>query len=116
MRKNYSAEAISNINDRKVKAKAIVFHRENLCLDHNNFKKPFLWLVRKLVGDPYLELVAIPALLPPKGKMDKDWQQQIEKDLQEAQARMMICRGSSSASSVSCFLPQPKQHDKAGKS
>lgn len=51
-----------------------------------NFEKPFLWLARKLVGDPNLEFVAMPALLPPEVKMDKDWQQQIEKDLQEAQA------------------------------
>ncbi len=50
-----------------------------------NFEKPFLWLARKLVGDPNLEFVAMPALLPPEVKMDKDWQIQIEKDLQEAQ-------------------------------
>lgn len=51
-----------------------------------NFEKPFLWLARKLVGDPNLEFVAMPALLPPEVKMDKDWQAQIERDLQEAQA------------------------------
>jgi len=28
----------------------------------------------------------MPALLPPEVKMDKDWQAQIERDLQEAQA------------------------------
>lgn len=50
-----------------------------------NFEKPFLWLARKLVGDPNLEFVAMPALLPPEVKMDKEWQIQIEKDLQEAQ-------------------------------
>lgn len=50
-----------------------------------NFEKPFLWLARKLVGDPNLEFVAMPALLPPEVKMDKDWQLQIERDLQEAQ-------------------------------
>ena len=51
-----------------------------------NFEKPFLWLARKLVGDPNLEFVAMPALLPPEVKMDKEWQTQIEKDLQEAQS------------------------------
>ena len=51
-----------------------------------NFEKPFLWLARKLVGDPNLEFVAMPALLPPEVKMDREWQIQIEKDLQEAQA------------------------------
>lgn len=44
-----------------------------------------MWLARKLVGDPNLEFVAMPALLPPEVKMDKEWQLQIEKDLQEAQ-------------------------------
>lgn len=50
-----------------------------------NFEKPFLWLARKLVGDPNLEFVAMPALLPPEVVMDKEWKLQIEKDLQEAQ-------------------------------
>jgi GTP-binding nuclear protein Ran len=44
-----------------------------------------LWLARKLVGDPNLEFVAMPALLPPEVKMDKEWQIQIEKDLEDAQ-------------------------------
>ncbi|KAL1397612.1 hypothetical protein pipiens_009631 [Culex pipiens pipiens] len=51
-----------------------------------NFEKPFLWLARKLVGDPNLELVAMTVLLLPEVKMDKNWQQQLEKNLQEAQA------------------------------
>lgn len=104
-----------DIKDRKVKAKSIVFHRKkNLQVrirkrigflvrgfltivfflhqyydisakSNYNFEKPFLWLARKLVGDPNLEFVAMPALLPPEVKMDKEWQIQIEKDLQEAQ-------------------------------
>ncbi|KAL1376209.1 hypothetical protein pipiens_017030, partial [Culex pipiens pipiens] len=31
-----------------------------------NFEKPFLWLTRKLVGDPNLEFVAMFAILPPE--------------------------------------------------
>lgn len=50
-----------------------------------NFEKPFLWLARKLIGDPNLEFVAMPALVPPEVQMDPQWQQQIEKDLKEAQ-------------------------------
>lgn len=50
-----------------------------------NFEKPFLWLARKLIGDPNLEFVAMPALVPPEVQMDPHWQQQIEKDLKEAQ-------------------------------
>ncbi|XP_070071178.1 GTP-binding nuclear protein Ran-like isoform X2 [Drosophila takahashii] len=51
-----------------------------------NFEKPFLWMARKLIGDPNLEFVAMPALLPPEVRMDKDWQAQIDRDFQEAQA------------------------------
>jgi len=79
--------------NRKLMAKSIVFHRKkNLqyydisAKSNYNFEKPFLWLASKLVGDPNLEFVAMPALLPPEVKMDKDWQAQIERDLKEAQA------------------------------
>ena len=47
-----------------------------------NFEKPFLWLARKLVGDPNLELVAMPALAPPDVKMDPHLQEQCELELQ----------------------------------
>lgn len=43
-----------------------------------NFEKPFLWLARKLIGDPNLEFVAMPALLPPEVTMDPQWQSRIE--------------------------------------
>jgi len=100
-----------DIKDRKVKAKSIIFHRKkNLqvsILSHHfgqtvewflilgffsqyydisaksnyNFEKPFLWLARKLIGDPNLEFVAMPALLPPEVTMDPSWKNQIEQDL-----------------------------------
>lgn len=97
-----------DIKDRKVKAKTIVFHRKkNLQVNINeilltkiinlflfifqyydisaksnyNFEKPFLWMARKLIGDPNLEFVAMPALVPPEIKMDPQWQDQIEQDL-----------------------------------
>jgi hypothetical protein len=38
-------------------------------------------LARKLIGDPNLEFVAMPALVPPEVTMDPNWQLQIEKDL-----------------------------------
>lgn len=44
-----------------------------------------MWLARKLIGDPNLEFVAMVALVPPEVQMDPNWQQQIEKDLKEAQ-------------------------------
>ena len=49
-----------------------------------NFEKPFLWLARKLIGDPNLEFVAMPALEPPEVQMDPNWQKQIESELKVA--------------------------------
>ena len=50
-----------DIKERKVKAKTITFHRKkNLqyydisAKSNYNFEKPFLWLARKLVGNPSL--------------------------------------------------------------
>ncbi|XP_041087983.1 GTP-binding nuclear protein Ran isoform X2 [Polyodon spathula] len=66
-----------DIKERKVKAKSIVFHRKkNL--------QPFLWLGRKLIGDPNLEFVAMPALAPPEVSMDPALAAQYERDLKVA--------------------------------
>lgn len=46
-----------------------------------NFEKPFLWLARKLVGDPNLEFVEAPALAPPEVQMDSNLINQYENDL-----------------------------------
>ncbi|MGH0114686.1 UNVERIFIED_CONTAM: hypothetical protein FKN15_034003 [Acipenser sinensis] len=79
-----------DIKDRKVKAKSIVFHRKkNLqyydisAKSNYNFEKPFLWLARKLIGDPNLEFVAMPALAPPEVVMDPALAAQYEQDLQK---------------------------------
>jgi len=81
-----------DIKDRKVKTKFIIFHRKknlqyyNISAKFNyNFDKPFLWLARKLIDDPNLEFVAMPALSPPEVIMDPNWQKQIEGKLEEAQ-------------------------------
>jgi len=50
-----------------------------------NFEKPFLWLARKLIGDPNLEFVAMPAIAPPEVQMDPEWQKKIEQELIDAQ-------------------------------
>jgi GTP-binding nuclear protein Ran len=59
-----------DVKDRKVKAKAITFHRKNnmqyydiSARSNYNFEKPFLWLARKLAGDANLEFTAMPALM-----------------------------------------------------
>uniref|UniRef100_A0A8C1W8A2 GTP-binding nuclear protein Ran n=1 Tax=Cyprinus carpio TaxID=7962 RepID=A0A8C1W8A2_CYPCA len=80
-----------DIKDRKVKAKSIVFHRKkNLqyydisAKSNYNFEKPFLWLARKLIGDPNLEFVEMPALAPPEIAMDPSLAAQYEHDLKVA--------------------------------
>jgi len=81
-----------DVKERKVKAKAITFHRKkNLqyydisAKSNYNFEKPFLWLTRKLTGEPELEFVEMPALQPPEIQLDPNLQKQFEKDLEEAQ-------------------------------
>ena len=81
-----------DIKDRKVKAKSIVFHRKkNLqyydisAKSNYNFEKPFLWLARKLIGDPNLDCVTMPALAPPEVVMDPALAVRYEHDLEVAQ-------------------------------
>ena len=80
-----------DIKVRKVKAKSIVFYRKkNLqyydisAKSNYNFEKPFLWLARKLIGDPNLEFVAMPALAPPEVQMDPSLAAKYEEELQVA--------------------------------
>jgi GTPase SAR1 family protein len=62
-----------DVKERKVKAKTITFHRKkNLqyydisAKSNYNFEKPFLWLARKLVGNP--NLVGLAQAILEKGK------------------------------------------------
>ncbi|ORZ33352.1 P-loop containing nucleoside triphosphate hydrolase protein [Catenaria anguillulae PL171] len=80
-----------DIKERKVKAKAITFHRKkNLqyydisAKSNYNFEKPFLWLARKLVGNQNLEFVAAPALAPPEVQVDQSLMAEYEKEMQAA--------------------------------
>ncbi|XP_018647754.1 putative ran [Schistosoma mansoni] len=80
-----------DIQDRKVKAKSITFHRKkNLqyydisAKSNYNFEKPFLWLFRKLVGDPNLEFVEMPAMQPPEIQIDPYLVRQYEQEIQMA--------------------------------
>jgi GTP-binding nuclear protein Ran len=81
-----------DIKDRKVKAKQITFHRKkNLqyydisAKSNYNFEKPFLWLGRKLIGDPGLNFVESPALAPAEVEIDQERRKQMEEELVEAQ-------------------------------
>ncbi|KAJ4297154.1 GTP-binding nuclear protein gsp1/Ran [Collariella sp. IMI 366227] len=80
-----------DVKERKVKAKTITFHRKkNLqyydisAKSNYNFEKPFLWLARKLVGNPALEFVAAPALAPAEVQIDHDLLAKYETEIQEA--------------------------------
>ncbi|KAJ1347677.1 serine/threonine protein kinase Ran1 [Parelaphostrongylus tenuis] len=71
--RDISSNCKVDAEDRKVKAKTIKFHREKNMqyydiseMSNYNLEKPFLWLARKLLGDPNLEFVATPALAPPE--------------------------------------------------
>lgn len=82
-----------DVMDRKVKPKQITFHRKkNLqyydisAKSNYNFEKPFLWLARKLVGDPNLVFVEQPALAPPEVQIDQSVVQRLEQEHAEAQA------------------------------
>jgi GTP-binding nuclear protein Ran len=80
-----------DIKDRKVKVKQITFHRKkNLqyydisAKSNYNFEKPFLWLARKLLGEPNLQLVESPALKPPEVPLDVEQMKQYEAEIQMA--------------------------------
>lgn len=81
-----------DVKDRKVKAKAITFHRKNnmqyydiSARSNYNFEKPFLWLARKLAGDANLEFTAMPALMPAEVPMDDETKRKYEAEIAEAQ-------------------------------
>ncbi|KAJ2350042.1 GTP-binding nuclear protein gsp1/Ran [Coemansia sp. RSA 2671] len=83
-----------DIKERKVKAKTITFHRKkNLqyydisAKSNYNFEKPFLWLARKLAGDPNLEFVQAPALQPPEVHIDNDLMDQYNQEMEAAAAQ-----------------------------
>ncbi len=52
-----------------------------------NFEKPFLWLARKLVGNPQLDFVAAPALAPPEVQVDENLMTQYNNEMAEAAAQ-----------------------------
>lgn len=82
-----------DVKDRKVKYKSITFHRKkNLqyydisAKSNYNFEKPFLWLARKLAGDPQLQFVEAPALAPPEVTISVEQQQQMQQEAAAAAA------------------------------
>jgi len=81
-----------DMKDRKVKAKQITFHRKKMLQYYDisaksnfNFEKPFLWLARRLSGQPNLEFVAAPALRPAEVEIDHAAMQRAEEEMRMAQ-------------------------------
>lgn len=82
-----------DVKERKVKAKSITFHRKkNLqyydisAKSNYNFEKPFLWLAKKLTGQPNLEFVAETALQAPEVQVDENLVKQYEQEIADAAA------------------------------
>jgi GTP-binding nuclear protein Ran len=77
--------------NRKVKAKQILFARRHglqyfdiSAKSNYQFEKPFVWLLKKLTGDPNLGLVEAPILAPAEIQMDPNLQREIEDEYEKA--------------------------------
>jgi len=80
-----------DVKDRKVKPNHIYFHRKkNLqyydisAKSNYNFEKPFLYIARKLTGDPNVEFVNATALQPPEVVVDHKRLAEYESQLEAA--------------------------------
>jgi len=82
--------------DRRVKPKDIFFHRKkNLqyydisAKSNYNFEKPFLYIIRKLTGDPNAHFVEAPAIKPPEVNLDAGLMKQYEAELDAANKTLL---------------------------
>ena len=81
-----------DVADRKVKARQILFPRKHgiqyydiSAKSNYQFEKPFLWLLKKLTGDPNLTLVEAPALKPSEVPLSQEQIDQMNEELKKAQ-------------------------------
>lgn len=79
-----------DVKERKVKPKQITFHRKkNLqyydvsAKSNYHFEKPFLWLARKLAGNPNLTFVEDAAIQPAEITLSREQLNQLEADEKE---------------------------------
>ena len=77
-----------DVKTRTVQPKHITFHRkknlqyfEMSAKSNYNFEKPFLWLLRKLVGNDKLNFVEQISLLPPTTSIDQHLVKQYQEEL-----------------------------------
>ena len=68
-----------DVKDRKIKARQITFHRKRglqyydvSAKSNYQYEKPFLWILRTLIGDPHLVLVDALALRPQEVQMSQE--------------------------------------------
>ncbi|XP_046350021.2 GTP-binding nuclear protein ran-1-like [Haliotis rufescens] len=80
-----------DVRERKVRSRIIKFHRKKNLMycdisakSNYNIEKPFLSLLRKLVGDSKLEFVSGPCHPPPEISIDKETLARMEKELEDA--------------------------------
>jgi len=81
-----------DVKDRKVKPKHITFHRKKPNIQYYdisaksnyNFEKPFLWITRKLTGNPTVRFVSEPAYGPKEVEMDPNLIKQYDQEFMEA--------------------------------
>ena len=80
-----------DVKDRNVKDQSINFNRKRNLQYYDisvkssyNFEKPFLWLARKLTGNPNLEFVTMPAQLPPEVQMDAQLEMRLQQEYNQA--------------------------------
>nr|ALO19900.1 Ran-type small G protein [Cryptocaryon irritans] len=81
-----------DVKDRKVKARQITFHRKrNLqyydvsAKSNYQYEKPFLWMMRRLVGDQNLFLKEAPALKPIEIQMDDQHIKELQNEWVQAE-------------------------------
>lgn len=80
-----------DVKDRKVKPKMITFHRKKniqyydiSAKSNYNYEKPFLFLIRRLLGDPDIQYVEQPSVKPPEVEIDLSMAQTYEQELNAA--------------------------------
>ena len=81
-----------DVKDRKVKARQILFPRKHgiqyydvSAKSNYQFEKPFVWLLKKMLQDPNLQLVEAPVLAPKEFEIDPSQIQEMQKDLNDAE-------------------------------
>jgi GTP-binding nuclear protein Ran len=81
-----------DVKDRKVKARQILFPRKHgiqyydiSAKSNYQFEKPFVWLLKKLLSDPNLQLVEAPVLAPQEVFIDPNQIRDMEDELNKAQ-------------------------------